>query len=69
MPLKYWLQKPLKIWTEELIHNSYLAKNNLINKSLLNQIYLDHIEGRRNWSHQIWAILMFEDWYRKTNNS
>ena len=66
VPLKYWLQKPLRTWTEELIYDSYLAKNNFIDKSLLHEIYIDHREGRRNWAHQIWAILMFEDWYRKT---
>ena len=64
VPLKYWLQKPLRNWSYELINDSYLSKNNFIDKSLLLQIYDDHQEGRRNWAHQIWAVLMFEDWYR-----
>ena len=64
VPLKYWLQKPLRQWSYELINDSYLSKNNFIEKSFLLQIYDDHQEGRRNWAHQIWAVLMFEDWYR-----
>ncbi len=69
VPLKYWLQKPLRQWSYELINDSYLSKNNFIEKSFLLKIYDDHQEGRRNWAHQIWAVLMFEDWYRnKINN-
>lgn len=64
VPLKYWLQKPLRKWSYELINDSFLSKNNFIDKSFLLQIYDDHQEGRRNWAHQIWAVLMFEDWYR-----
>ena len=67
VPLKYWLKKPLRDWADELINDSYLAKYNYINKSFLNKIYNEHKEGRRNWSHQIWGILIFEDWYRNNN--
>ena len=51
-------------WSDELINDSFLAKNNYINRNFLNKIYDDHHNGRRNWSHQIWSILMFEEWYR-----
>ena len=64
VPIKFWLKKPLKKWSDELINESYLVKNNYINGKVLSEIYKDHQEERRNWSHQIWGILMFEDWYR-----
>jgi len=65
VPINYWIREPLKDWCNELINNSFLVKNKIIEKRFLDQIYYENTIGKRNWSYQLWAIFMFEDWYRK----
>ena len=65
VPINYWIREPLKDWSKDLINNSFLVKNNIIERKFLDEIYHENMNGKRNWSHQLWAIFMFEDWFRK----
>jgi hypothetical protein len=29
------------------------------------QLWLDHVDGGRNWAYALWTILMFEAWRRR----
>ena len=65
VPINYWIREPLKNWSRDLINDSFLVKNRIIDKKFLDKIYYENKIGERNWSYQLWAIFMFEDWYRK----
>jgi len=65
VPINYWIREPLKNWSADLINDSFLVKNRIIDKKFLDSIYYENIIGKRNWSYQLWAIFMFEDWYKK----
>ena len=37
--------------------------HNLLNKSKIKKMLDDHIDGKRNWQNQLWAIHSFQNWF------
>ncbi len=63
VPLGDWLRGPLKPWAEDLISEDKIRKEGLLNYDLIKEKWDDHMSGRRNWSYQIWDVLMFQAWF------
>lgn len=63
VPLGDWLRGPLKPWAEDLISEDKIRKEGLLNYDLIKDKWDDHMSGRRNWSYQIWDVLMFQAWF------
>lgn len=59
------LRGPLKQWANNLLSEKELAKHGLLNFKHINNIWIEHLEEKRNWQHQLWSILMFQSWYNK----
>jgi asparagine synthase (glutamine-hydrolysing) len=62
IPIKHWLRNELK---ELMLH--YLSESRIRDAGLFNfgpiKHKIDrHIQGRENYSHQLWALLVFEIW-------
>jgi len=64
VPLAAWLRGPLRDWAEDLLDPQTLG-GGFIDVSAARTLWAEHIRGRRNWSHAIWTILMFEAWRRR----
>jgi len=62
IPLDVWLRGPLKSWANSYLQKERLSSEGYFNSSLILNKWHEHIAGKRNWQHQIWAILMFETW-------
>lgn len=62
IPIKHWLRDELK---ELLLH--YLSERRVADAGLFNYSAIQHkidahMDGRENYSHQLWALLVFEIW-------
>jgi asparagine synthase (glutamine-hydrolysing) len=62
IPIKHWLRNELK---ELMLH--YLSESRIRDAGLFNfgpiKHKIDrHMQGRENYSHQLWALLVFEIW-------
>ncbi len=62
MPIGEWLRGPLKHWAEGLLEESSLLQQGYLNPKMVLEKWGEHIRGERNWSREIWAILMFQQW-------
>ena len=69
LPLHNWLRSELKEWASKLLDGKRLDREGYINGSFVQQIRHEHLSGKRNWSDQLWNILMFQVWLGDQSSS
>ena len=62
VPLAEWLRGPLKDWAESLLDEKRLHQEGFFNVEFVRDKWLEHLSGNRNWSYQLWNVLMFQAW-------
>ena len=62
VPLDTWLRGPLRDWAENLLNETRLNDEGFFVTERVCQIWKEHIDGSKNWSSQLWNILMFQSW-------
>lgn len=62
LPVGQWLRGPLRAWADDLLAPPRLAKQGVFNPQPITQLWAEHLSGRRDWTLQIWTILMFQAW-------
>jgi len=62
IPLGAWLRGPLRDWAEELLSEERLCAEGFFDPSPVREKWSEHVEGRQNWQHHLWDILMFQAW-------
>ena len=62
VPLDVWLRGPLKDWAECLLSEKRLNDEGYFVTGKVRQIWEQHLNGSKNWSGQLWNILMFQSW-------
>ena len=62
VPLAEWLRGPLKGWAESLLDENRLHQEGFFNVEFVRDKWLEHLSGKRNWSYQLWNVLMFQAW-------
>ena len=67
IPLGSWLRGPLRDWAENLLNEKRLNQENFFNAKLVRNKWLEHLNGKKNWHHHLWDILMFQAWLEKNN--
>ena len=62
VPLAEWLRGPLKDWAESLLDEQRLHQEGFFNVEFVREKWFEHLSGNRNWSFQLWNVLMFQAW-------
>ena len=65
VPIDSWLRGPLKDWAQALLDKTKLKNQGFFNSDLVNIKWTEHLSGKKNWQHEIWSILMFQEWLNK----
>ena len=65
VPIDSWLRGPLRAWAEELLDNNKLIQQGFFDSAHIRLKWQEHLQGKRNWSHQLWGVLMFQAWINK----
>jgi asparagine synthase (glutamine-hydrolysing) len=64
-PVEDWLRGPLRDWAEELLDPGRLREQGLFGVAQVGSIWSQHLAGWRNHANLLWALLMFQAWYRR----
>ncbi len=64
VPILEWLRKDLNTYSRALVLEGE-ASRSYLNIPYLEKIWNEHQRGTRNWSTQLWIIMMFNLWYQK----
>ncbi|MGH6899692.1 MAG: asparagine synthase (glutamine-hydrolyzing) [Geminicoccaceae bacterium] len=62
IPLADWLRGPLREWAEALLDERRLVEDGFLHAAPVRRRWQEHLSGSRNWSSQIWNLLMFQAW-------
>jgi len=65
IPLDRWLRNELREWAEELINETRLKQEGILNYVPIKQKWQEHLSGTRNWQFHLWSVLMFQAWLKK----
>lgn len=66
VPIGDWLRGQLRDWAENLLSEDRLSRQGLLEPRLIRRAWAEHQSGRRNWQHQLWAVLMLQAWLDAT---
>jgi asparagine synthetase B (glutamine-hydrolysing) len=64
IPLASWLQGPLRDWMEDLLAPQVLRDRRWFRPERVRAMVDDHTTGRRDFSQQLWALMVLEVWMR-----
>ncbi|MDI1259396.1 asparagine synthase (glutamine-hydrolyzing) [Aquabacterium sp.] len=61
-PVGEWLKGPLKAWAADLLDSDLLRRQGFLVPELVQRRWQEHQAGKRNWTYQLWDVLMFQSW-------
>lgn len=64
IPIKHWLKEELRPLMLDLLSEQSLAKRGYFRPEAVSRLIREHLEGRENHSHRLWAMIVFEQWAR-----
>jgi len=66
VPIEHWLRGPLRSWAESLIFYQD-SQENILNHSVIQHKWKEHLDGTHNWHHHLWSVLMLKSWAKDNN--
>jgi len=63
IPIKNWMKKELKPMMIEALSESSLKKTGFFQPSYVKKLIKEHLDGKENHSHRLWALMMFQMWH------
>jgi asparagine synthase (glutamine-hydrolysing) len=64
IPMKHWLQGELRPLMSDLLAPNTVRRRGYFNPDAVAQWQAEHISGRANHSHRLWALMVFEIWHQ-----
>jgi asparagine synthase (glutamine-hydrolysing) len=65
IPLKHWLRGPLQPLMADLLANDSILRRGYFAPQTVSVWMDEHLSGRANHSHRLWALMVLELWHRQ----
>ncbi|MFQ6038008.1 MAG: asparagine synthase (glutamine-hydrolyzing) [Candidatus Aminicenantales bacterium] len=62
IPIKHWLRTDLKDLMLETLSPKRIREDGIFRYEAVQRMIRAHLEARKNFSHQLWALLVYEIW-------
>lgn len=62
IPIKNWLKFELRPLMEELLETRVIQREGLFRSPTIEKLKREHLAGRANHSHVLWALMVFQAW-------
>lgn len=63
LPLVLWTRRELRPFIEEALSPERLRSQGLLSERIYERLVRPHMAGERNFTEQIWTLVMFQRWY------
>jgi len=64
IPIGEWLRGELRDWAEDLLDEGAIASQGHFDAAHIRDIWTQHLRGHGHHDEQLWAVLMFQSWYK-----
>jgi asparagine synthase (glutamine-hydrolysing) len=65
IPLSKWFRTTLTPLLKDTLLDEMSERRGLFKQAGLKKMIYEHIDGRRDWSNRLWALLFLELWFRE----
>ena len=62
VPIGSWLRGPLKEWASDLLSHDRIQSDGYLRYEPIARKWAEHLNSERDWSGDIWSVLMFQAW-------
>ena len=68
IPIKNWIREELRPMMQDVLHENKIKQQGFFDHKFINKLVNEHIAGKENHSHRLWALMMFELWFDQFAN-
>ncbi len=65
IPMRSWLRKELQPLMRDLLSEGALRRRGFFRPEEVGRLVTEHLDGRENHAHRLWALMLFEIWARE----
>jgi asparagine synthase (glutamine-hydrolysing) len=65
VPIAHWLRSDMKAFVKDVLLSEKSFKRGIFKPEIISHIVKEHLAGNKDYSKQLWAMLMLELWYTK----
>jgi asparagine synthase (glutamine-hydrolysing) len=65
VPIDSWLRGPLRDWAEDLLDETAMKADGLLDPAPIREAWNTHLSGTANMHYPIWTVLMFRAWQKR----
>ncbi len=63
IPIKNWIREDLRPMMLDLLNEKRIHRQGFFNSDYISLLIDEHLKGKENHSHKLWALMVFEQWY------
>ena len=65
VPVGKWFRSDMQGFLREMLLSERTTERGLFKPGMVQYLVQEHVEGRQDFAHQLWSLLMLELWYRR----
>jgi asparagine synthase (glutamine-hydrolysing) len=65
VPIGHWFRGSMRGFLQETLLSEKSLARDLFNRASVKRMVEEHVNGRKNYEHQLWTLLMLELWFQR----